>query len=142
MGSTELLGRRGDDVEERNCGSLLSRQKSPKNAQPNNNGICRNEKTEQSGENRAEVPLGPSGSTGLAVVPLRSGGSTGLRGLFVPGRNFEPKISRFRGANGKIRARNARDGGAITQAMKSLDQNHKKLTQTRDRSRDQGGAFY
>ena len=97
---------------------------------------------EQSGENRAEVPLGPSGSTGRAVVPLRAGGSTGLRGLFVPGRNFEPKISRFRGANGKIRARNARERGAITQAMKSLDQNHKKLTQTRDRSRDQGGAFY
>ena len=57
-------------------------------------------------------------------------------------RKFQPKFLRSVGKLARLAARNAKGLGAITQITKSLDQNHKKRTQTRDRSETKFGAFY
>ena len=62
--SKELLGSHGDDVVEREIlRKLVVETKSPKNAQPNNNGNCRNEKRSKL------VKTGQKYRLGQAVVP-------------------------------------------------------------------------
>ena len=52
------------------------------------------------------------------------------------------EIRRIDGEIDQIKARDTRGRETITQAMKSMDQNQEKLTQSRDRSRDQFWGYF
>ena len=83
------------------------------------------------------------GHTGSAGYSGRCAPDTPVSGsLFVDLAKIPPKFLKSVGKLARLAARNAIGLGAITQITKSLDQNHKKLTQTRDRSETKFGVFY
>ena len=141
--STELLGARGDVVDERfdaeACSCDENHQKRDNKQQMN----LPNEKEEilqkwagHSGRHTPDTPVGPDTPVCVRRTLRCRGRCSSIW------RKFQPKFLRSVGKLARLAARNAKGLGAITQITKSLDQNHKKRTQSRDRSETKFGAFY
>ena len=136
--SKELLGARGDVVEERvdaeacNCDENHQKQDN-KQQRKNWSKIC---KTGSSVAGPAAPAVSPDGP---ACGPVRRFSRRTEIAKNSTNPNFGTR--KIDGEIDQIKAGDARGRETITQAMKSMDQNQKKLTQSRDRSRDQSWGF-
>ena len=99
-----------------------------KNKTPNNKGNCQM-KMRKFCRKRAETPAGTRRTLRCRVR---------CSSIW---QKFQPKFLISVGKLARLAARNAKGLGAITQITKSLDQNHKKRTQSRDRSETNLGLF-